>query len=365
MNTSPISFYDLEAVDVLAKALKIDPQQIRQARLAFFKKSLGAGEALKAIPVEQRNAFGQAIRFHSLTEANRFDSAVDNASKLITRTEAGFSIETVVLKPATGRVALCVSSQVGCAAACRFCATGHMGVARNLAANEILDQVTLANQSLRDQGQRVRNIVFMGMGEPMHNEGALHETLETLQSPAAFNHSPSRLLVSTVGIPEPLVRMATRFPKVNFAISLHSADASVRKQIIPTANKHSLTELRGAIEELNHVQTDRSPVMIEYLMLDQLNDSPAAAEMLIDWLGGLRVHVNLIPFNPIGNAPELKSSPAEVIQAFSNRLRNAGYKTTTRYSLGRDIDAACGQLVREENRAVAKRLTSRAATPQP
>ncbi len=359
MSDTVASFYDLTAVDALAKSLKIDPHQLRRARVAFFKKGLGKDEAIAAIDPPHRHNFSKSIRFHSLDEANRFESTVDNATKLISRTQAGFSIETVILKPRTGRVALCVSSQVGCAAACRFCATGHMGVARDLAAAEILDQVTKSNQLLKGEGKHVRNIVFMGMGEPMHNEAALHKALAVLQDPAAFNHSPKRLLVSTVGIPDPLVRTATRFPQVNFAISLHSADESVRKQIIPMTNRHSLDEVRQSVQELNRIQPDRSPVMIEYLMLDRLNDSPESADTLIRWLADLRVHVNLIPFNPIASAPELRSSPPDRIQAFAERLRETGHTTTIRYSLGRDIDAACGQLVRDENRAVAKRLSSR------
>lgn len=236
-----------------------------------------------------------------------------------------------------------------------------MGVARSLSPTEILDQVVQANALLLPEGRRVRNIVFMGMGEPMHNEEAVQETLQVLQSSSCFDHPASRILVSTVGIPEPLLRTAERFPGVNFAISLHSADQATRESIIPLAKRYSLAELRETVQQLNEIQSSRTSVMIEYLMLRDVNDSIENAAQLLDWINGLRVHVNLIPFNPIAQAPQLQSSTRATIEAFGDRIRDAGYATTIRYSLGRDIEAACGQLVRDENLAVAKSLSQAAA----
>lgn len=356
MSSSRVSFYRLADVDRLARSLRVDPQDIRRSRIAFFKKGLGAERALASLPETVRDRVADAVDFHALRDRVRFDSKLDQATKWVSRTEAGLAIETVVLMPATGRVALCVSSQVGCAAACEFCATGRMGIARNLTAAEILDQVALANEELRPGGKRVRNIVFMGMGEPMHNEAALQETLATLQNPAAFDHPASRLLVSTVGVPDPLIRTAELQPRVNYAISLHAADQAVREEIIPLAKKHHLAEIRTAIQRLNAIQTEKSCVMIEYLMLDDVNDSVESARRLIDWLGNLRVHVNLIPYNRVEHADRLASSPRSRIETFGGLLRAAGYPTTIRYSLGRDIEAACGQLVQSENRRLAQEL---------
>lgn len=358
-----ISFYDKPAIDDFGKRLGIDPQAIRRARIDFFKRSRGSEAALQAIPEDRRADFAAAASFHPLTNLRRFDSEIDGASKLVSSTPAGFSIETVVLRPSTGRTALCVSSQVGCAAACAFCATGHMGVARDLTAAEILDQIVIANELLALEGRRVRNLVFMGMGEPMHNEATLVEVLATLQDPAMFAHPPTRTLVSTVGVPDSLLRVARRFPDTNFAISLHSATQSVRETIIPLARRYSLEQLRETILQLNRVQPPRTCLMIEYLMLEGLNDSQQDASTLIDWLAGLRVHVNLIPFNRIAQAPQLRSSPRTAIEAFGKAVRAAGYPATIRYSLGHDIDAACGQLVQTENRAVARRLAQTGTTP--
>ncbi len=349
-------FLDLTAIDALARRLKIDPHRVRRARVAYFKKSLSAQAALAELPADTRDAFADAVTFDVLSDIRRFDSQVDGATKLISHTTAGYAIETVILRPGTGRTALCVSSQVGCAAACAFCATGQMGVAKSLSAAEILDQVVQANRLLTAEDRRVRNIVFMGMGEPLHNEAALHEALATLQASQGFDHPASRILVSTVGVPEPLLRAAERFPTVNFALSLHAASQATRETIIPLAKRYSLDVLRGAVEQLNRLQPQRTSVMIEYLMLDGVNDTDADAALLLDWVQGLRVHVNLIPFNPIATAPHLRSSPRATIEAFGDQIRAAGHPTTIRYSLGRDIDAACGQLVRDENLAIAKAL---------
>ena len=188
----------------------------------------------------------------------------------------------------------------------------------------------------------------MGMGEPFHNEQNLHEVLEILTDARQFDRSPGSLLVSTVGIPEAMVRCANRFPRVNLALSLHSVNSEIRKAIIPLAVKYPLQDLKRAIAEVNRLQN--VPLMIEYLMLENHNDSVNQAQELAAWVMGLNVHINLIPFNPIEDAPHLAGSGREVIEAFSDSLKSANLKVTTRHSLGADIAAACGQLVRKENR---------------
>jgi 23S rRNA (adenine2503-C2)-methyltransferase len=243
-----------------------------------------------------------------------------------------------------------VSSQVGCAAACDFCATGKMGIAQNLTPAEILDQVVQARQALAVEGRTLRNLVFMGMGEPFHNEENLYATLDALTAPELFHQPPSRILVSTVGLPDAMIRCARRFPTIHLALSLHSAKQEARERIIPLARRYPLDELRQAIVELNRIQPANTEVMIEYLMLAGVNDSLGDARELAAWLDGLRVHVNLIPFNAIEDAPHLHGSNRKTREAFGAHLKAAGFKTTIRYSLGADVAAACGQLVRKENR---------------
>jgi 23S rRNA (adenine2503-C2)-methyltransferase len=205
---------------------------------------------------------------------------------------------------------------------------------------------------MRTEGRSVRNIVFMGMGEPFHNEEAVYEAVSALLVPELFHHAPGRVLISTVGIPDAMVRCARRFPEVNLALSLHSVRQDVREQIIPLAAKYSLDELRAAVVKVNQIQDNT--VMIEYLMLEGINDSPDDAGELAAWLNGLDVHVNLIPYNSIESAPHLRTTQRPQRDAFAEVLRAAGFTTTIRYSLGADIAAACGQLVQRENRQIAR-----------
>ncbi|MFK8112469.1 MAG: 23S rRNA (adenine(2503)-C(2))-methyltransferase RlmN, partial [Rubripirellula sp.] len=296
----------------------------------------------------------ERLRLHCLGLFRRCDSEIDGATKLLFRTEPGMLIEAVVLRIASGRTTLCVSSQVGCAAACDFCATGKMGIAQDLSEEQILDQVLQAGQLLAKEGRKLRNIVFMGMGEPFHNEANLHRTLERLTAKEGFHHPPTKILVSTVGVADAMQRCAERFRDVNLALSLHSVRQEVREKLIPLARKYPLDQLRNTIAEVNRLQS--CTVMIEYLMLEGVNDSVEDAAELIRWLDGLNVHVNLIPYNPIEDAPHLVGTQPEQRDRFASQLKQAGLKTTIRYSLGNDIAAACGQLVKKENRDLARSL---------
>jgi len=227
-----------------------------------------------------------------------------------------------------------------------------MGIARNLTAAEILDQLVQAGELLKVEGGQVRNIVFMGMGEPFHNEEQLYAALDVLVDPACFNVNPRRLMISTVGIPSAMVRCALRYPEARLALSLHSAREDVRREIMPIAQRHSLAELRDALVRVTAIT--QHEVMIEYLMLAGVNDTQCDAEELIEYLGEIPVHVNLIPYNPIADAPHLLGSPQSRVEEFSAALKAAGLQVTTRYSLGSDIAAACGQLVRQEHRLASR-----------
>jgi 23S rRNA (adenine2503-C2)-methyltransferase len=343
--TPPISIYDLHGLERLRRELALDAKRVRRLRNDLLKRFFPYDVALADFPAAER------IAPHALDLYRRCDSTIDGATKLILRTRDGMLIESVILRTATGRTTLCVSSQVGCAAACVFCATGKMGIARNLSADEMLDQVLRAGQLLADEKRVIRNIVFMGMGEPFHNEENLYQTLQSLLAPELFHHSPTKILVSTVGVADAMLRCAARFPAVNLALSLHSVRQDVRESLIPLAKKYPLDQLRDTIRELNRMS--RATLMIEYLMLAKVNDSFDDARELIAWLRGLNVHVNLIPFNPIDDAPQLICTSRSDREVFANALKAAGFKTTIRYSLGNDIAAACGQLVRHENRRQA------------
>jgi 23S rRNA (adenine2503-C2)-methyltransferase len=346
-----LSIYDLSATDQLFRARGVDPARARRLRNAWFKKFEPREAALAELAPRERAAVEDDLEFHALALESRHDSRLDAATKLIFRTPAGFLIEAVILRIASGRTALCLSSQVGCAARCDFCATGKMGIAKSLSTAEILDQVVQAGQIVQAEGRQLRNLVFMGMGEPLHNEANLYPALDALHAPRGFARSPRKTLVSTVGVPEAMRRLAARHPEANLALSLHSARQSVRERIIPLAVKHPLDELRAALTDITADGAQK--VMIEYLMLSGVNDTDDDLAALIDYLAGLPVHVNLIPYNPIDGAPHLTGTPAARREAFAAELKRAGFATTIRYSLGADIAAACGQLVRRENRQIA------------
>ena len=316
--------FDNAATESLRLDLRLSHEVIRRLRNRLLKRFLPDFAVLTDFALTADVPESHHLKLHCLELSQRYDSQID------------------------GGTTLCLSSQVGCAAACEFCATGHMGIAQNLSAAQILDQVVQVGQLLAAEQRQLHNIVFMGMGEPFHNQQNLFEAIECLTDTRQFARSPGSLLVSTVGIPDAMVRCAQRFPSVNLALSLHSVDQEVRQSIIPLSRKFQLPEIKRAITEINRLQ--KRPVMLEYLMLRGINDSPEQAQQLAAWAHDINVHINLIPFNPIDDAPHLQGSSSEVIRQFSGSLKNAGLKVTTRYSLGTDIAAACGQLVRQVTR---------------
>ncbi|MCA9258066.1 MAG: 23S rRNA (adenine(2503)-C(2))-methyltransferase RlmN [Planctomycetales bacterium] len=349
-----ISLLDRSAVDALRRRLRVDPIVMRRMRNAYLKHFTDVDGALKHLPEAHRSEVRDGVTWQALDLHKRCDSQQDGATKLLFKTQRQRLIEAVVLRIATGRTTLCVSSQAGCAAGCQFCATSRMGLLQNLTAREIVDQILQAGRLLANEGRRVRNLVFMGMGEPFHNEDALYEALAAITGPDALHHPPSRVLISSVGIVPAMIRCARRFPEIKLALSLHSVCQATREELIPLARKYPLAEIRDALVAINRIQPPRTAIMIEYLMLQDVNDSLEAASELASFLQGLRVHVNLIPYNPIEDAPQLESSSRERREEFGQSLRKAGLETTIRYSLGGDIDAACGQLVRKQARAGAE-----------
>jgi 23S rRNA (adenine2503-C2)-methyltransferase len=345
------SIHDRKGLVALARRLKLDPYPLGRFKTRFLKQGRPAAEALGELPAPMREPFSAGVDFHPLALNAALDSKIDGATKLLFQTRTGNPLETVILRIATGRTTLCVSSQSGCAAACAFCATGTMGLKQNLSSAEILDQVVQAQQRLAPEGRQIRNLVFMGMGEPFHNEANLLAALDELSARDAFGFDPGRLLVSSVGVPDAMVRLARSRPKVRQALSLHSARQELRRQIMPLAERHSLADLRAALDEV--VALQGKVAMIEYLLLAGVNDQPEDLAALTDYLAGLQVHINLIPYNATGGS--LAGTVKADRERFAKALREAGFKVTLRYSLGSDIAAACGQLAKQKQASTDKR----------
>lgn len=334
-----LSIYDSDKVELFCRKNGIYDHALKRFRIAYFKKGLPLEECLAAFTEEGRTKFSAHIALHRLALAERHDSQLDGASKVVFVTADMGRVEAVILRIDSGRTSLCISSQIGCSADCAFCATGKMGLTRNLTVEELLDQVVLARRLLAAEGRQLRNVVIMGMGEPFHNEKAVCAALECLRDARCFYFSERHLLVSTIGVPAAMLRFVERYPKIRLALSLHAARPEVRTGLMPHGGAHVLATIRAALPAL----TQHGNFMIEYLLLEGINDGPDDLAELIEFLKGIKAHINLIQFNPFPGSPFEPVKP-EARDEFARALRAAGFKVTLRHSLGADIAAACGQL---------------------
>lgn len=264
--------------------------------------------------------------------------SADGTRKLLLRTAAGDRIESVLI-PMEDRLTQCVSSQVGCKIGCKFCLTGRMPVRRDLSPAEIVDQVLWAQEVLGEE-QRVTNIVYMGMGEPLDNYDNVVASLRILMDELGPNISSRRITVSTSGVVPKIARLGADVP-VNLAVSLNASYDAQRTSVIPINKAWNIDALIGALRAFP--LPPRRRITVEYVLLAGTNDSPEDARRLVRLLYGIRCKVNLIPFNPWPGAPYGRPSEQDV-EAFGAILRDAEYTVTIRYSKGEDIGAACGQL---------------------
>jgi 23S rRNA (adenine2503-C2)-methyltransferase len=245
------------------------------------------------------------------------------------------------------RRTVCVSCQVGCPARCAFCASGKEGLMRNLTPAEIVEQVLHINHFLKEECERVSHIVFMGMGEPMENYDSVVKAIEILNCVNGFNISQRRITVSTVGVVEGIKKLANEeLFKVNLALSLHAPNQNIRKKIIPYARKYPLEEVLMAVDEYSKIT--KRDITYEYTLLSGINDHLQNARELADLLQGKQCTVNLIPYNPVGGL-NLNRPVKEKIENFRQILDDAGINTTWRYTKGKDIAAACGQLALQKS----------------
>jgi len=264
--------------------------------------------------------------------------SADGTVKWLLELADGQRVETVFI-PEERRTTLCVSSQVGCALDCRFCATARQGFNRNLTSGEIIAQVWFASRRL---GRPPSNIVLMGMGEPLANFDAVVKATEVMQDDFAYMLAKQRVTLSTSGI-VPGIRRLAEVSEVSLAVSLHAPDDALRDELVPINRKYPLAELIPASRD--YLRGDkRRRITWEYVMLDGVNDSDRHAKALIRLLEGTPSKVNLIPFNPFPGSG-FETSPAERIDAFRLRLLRSGLVATTRKTRGEEIAAACGQLV--------------------
>lgn len=253
----------------------------------------------------------------------------------------GKAVESVLMQYEDGRATVCVSSQAGCAMGCVFCATGLGGFDRNLSAGEILAQILYFVRELRARGSKLTNIVYMGMGEPLANMGAVLRSIENLHEPQGMDFSPRRITVSTVGLAPGIRRLAEADLPVNLAISLHAPDDELRSRLMPVNKRWPISELLEAASEYTE-RTGRR-VSFEYALIADSNSSIEHAQALARLLRGMLCHVNLIPLNNVPGSP-LKPPSRNAVRRFRDTLAEAGIPCTVRLERGADILAACGQL---------------------
>ncbi len=263
----------------------------------------------------------------------------DQTRKILFKLSDGHAIETVYI-PADNDYTLCLSSQVGCVLGCRFCATGAMGIVRNLTSGEIVSQVLHVRQLT--QSDTHGNIVFMGMGEPLLNSGAVLEAIQRITHADGMAWSPRRITVSTAGIVPEIKRLGELETGVNLAVSINAPDDATRTRLMPINKKYPLKQLMAALEAYPLLSRQQY-ITCEYVMIHGLNDTPAHAAKLIRLLNRRRFKINLIPFNTVSFG-RFRSSEPEVIHTFQNLLKDAGYGVFIRNSRGSGIHAACGQL---------------------
>lgn len=319
--------------------------RVRQTSAWLYERDALSFAEMTDLPVSERAALEAGFRLTAPAIAGVAVSR-DGTAKHLWRLDDGELVESVLI-PADGRLTLCTSSQAGCAMACVFCATGWSGYRRQLSAGEILAQFRGSRRWASEQGLGpIRNIVFMGMGEPLMNPREVFPALELLNH--AYDFGARKITVSTVGIVPGILALARRPEQFRLAVSLHAPNHELRQRIVPVEKKYPLPELMEALVEFESAGGRR--ITFEYVMIDGINDSRALAAELAALVSAFSAHVNLIPYNPIPG-PDWKPSPADRIRRFQAELESRGVPSTIRTPRGRDIAAACGQLRAEHRMA--------------
>ncbi|HIK37887.1 MAG: 23S rRNA (adenine(2503)-C(2))-methyltransferase RlmN [Geminocystis sp.] len=299
----------------------------------LYQKAATSWREISVLPLQWRESQSDAILGRSFLYHRSI--ADDGTRKYLLQLQDGLIIETVGI-PTEKRLTVCVSTQVGCAMGCDFCATGKGGFTRNLYTHEIVDQILTVQ---RDFGRRVSHVVFMGMGEPLLNLPQLIPAIEVINKDIGIGQR--NLTVSTVGLPQKILQLAKHHLQITLAVSLHAANQQLREKLIPTAKHYPLPQLLADCRE--YVKTTGRRVTFEYILLAGVNDLPSHAKQLASLVRGFQSHVNLIPYNPISQAHYQRPS-LERINRFLQILKQEKIAATVRYSRGLSADAACGQL---------------------
>jgi 23S rRNA (adenine2503-C2)-methyltransferase len=326
----------------------------RQVLTALWNTGASRAAELSTLPRGLTVALDEAFRWSTVEDETVVASDAGQTEKALHRLRDGATVESVLMHypAAPGRRArhtLCISSQAGCAVGCPFCATGELGFTRDLETAEILDQVRSAMRRLGPDN-RITNVVFMGMGEPLLNLDRVLEAVAALNDPARLGVGARHITVSTSGVVPGIRRLTALGPQFTLAISLHAARDALRDVLVPLNRRWPVAEVVAAARA--HAAATGRRVSYEVTMIGGVNDTDADATALAELLRGDLAHVNLIPMNPVAHTP-WRASPMPVIERFAARLKAAGIPVTIRRNRGVEIGAACGQLAAERAGAPA------------
>lgn len=326
--------------------------RLDQIRKAIFHDGLASFADVTVLSKDLRAELESNLPILAFAVSQVLEAKDGQSAKALLELPDGNFIETVLMSPVPGMWSVCVSTQVGCPMGCRFCATGQLGLKRNLTAEEITDQVLFWRQYLKRKFPPVKgrqrlgpdNVVYMGMGEPFLNWEAVSESLRNLTDLELFGIGARNISISTSGIPDGIRQLGREFPQVNLAVSLHFATDEKRDEFMPVNRKDNLAELRKALKD--YFADSNRQVFIEYILLKDVNDLPEDARALAGYLKSIGkkqlLHVNLIRYNLTGE--EFESSSGNQAEKFKGWLAGNGFEATIRKSLGEEIQGACGQL---------------------
>jgi 23S rRNA (adenine2503-C2)-methyltransferase len=341
--TPPADIAELELVELEASLEALGQPRFRARQLYrwIHKRGITDFSRMSDISVPFREQLSRTFTVSAPHVARR-DVSSDGTTKFLLKLTDGKLIEAVFI-PDTPSDTFCVSTQAGCAMKCAFCLTGRMGLDRNLTAGEIAGQVRVLAREL-DMLDKTFNIVLMGMGEPLHNYDATMKALRMLNNTHGFAVPPRRITLSTVGVLPALERLASEPLMPNLAISLHATTEEVRDALVPVNRKYGLQDLLAACRRLPVKRRDR--ITFEYVLLKGVNDTPEDARRLAKLPTGIKAKVNLLPLNEAPGIPFTRPDDGRV-NRFAKTLAEAGITVSVRKSRGRDIRAACGQLITE------------------
>ncbi len=326
-----------------AKLLSQEGEKPFRAKQIFhwiYEKKVCDWDQMTDLNKSLRSCLKEKFATSVLKQRSQEVSKDEETIKFLWELSDGKLVESVLICSKERRT-VCVSSQVGCPVRCAFCASGKEGLLRNLSEAEIFEQVYQIDLFLHSKGERVSHVVFMGMGEPFENYDNVLKAIHLLNDPMRLNISQRRITVSTVGVVEGIIRFTQQDLNVNLVLSLHAPNQHIRKKIIPYSRKYPLEDILNAMVAFS--KQSRRDITYEYTLIEGINDKPEHAEELALLLKGQQCTVNLIPYNPIPGL-HLKRPEKESIEEFRRILTSYEIVTTWRYTKGKDIAAACGQL---------------------